>query len=76
VQLLKRCGSSGIKCNCDSSTAFSNWPKKCEVKGGWRRLHNEEFYDLCSLPNTIRVIKSKSMRWVRCIAYVGETRSA
>ena len=64
MQLLKRSVSAGIKCNCNSSTAFSKRPKKCEVEGGWRRLHNEELYDLCSLQNTIRVLKSKIMRWV------------
>jgi hypothetical protein len=30
--------------------------KRNEVKGGWRRLHNEELYDLPSSPNFIRVI--------------------
>jgi hypothetical protein len=47
---------------------FENWvlrrtlgPKKEEVTGGWRKLHNEELHDLPSLPN-IRVIKSRRMR--------------
>jgi hypothetical protein len=32
-----------------------------EVTGEWRRLHNEEFYNLCCLPNIIRVIKEDEM---------------
>jgi hypothetical protein len=36
-------------------------PKSDEVAGEWRRLHNEEFYDLYSSPNIIRVTKSKKM---------------
>jgi len=31
-------------------------PKREEVKGGWRKLHNEELHDLYSLPNIIRVV--------------------
>jgi hypothetical protein len=34
-------------------------PKREEVAGGWRRLHNEELHNLYALPNTIRVIKSR-----------------
>jgi hypothetical protein len=37
-------------------------PKKHEVKGEWRRSHNEEFNDLYSSPD-IRVIKPRSVRW-------------
>ena len=34
-------------------------PRRDEVKGEWRRLHNEELYDLYCSPNIVRVIKSK-----------------
>jgi hypothetical protein len=37
-------------------------PKRDEVKGGWRKLHNEEFRDLYSSPNIIRIIKPRT-RW-------------
>ena len=40
------------------------WPKRDEVKGEWRRLHNEELYDLYSTPNFIWVIISRRMREV------------
>jgi hypothetical protein len=38
-------------------------PKREEVAGGWRRLHNEELHNLYASPNTIRVIKSRWVRW-------------
>jgi hypothetical protein len=38
--------------------------KKNEVMGAWKKLHNEELYDLCSLPNVIRIIKLRKVRWV------------
>jgi hypothetical protein len=37
-------------------------PKRDEVTGGWRKLHNEELYNLYSSPNIIRIIKSRMMR--------------
>jgi hypothetical protein len=37
--------------------------KRDEVTGGQRELHEEELRDLCSLPNIIRKIKSRSLRW-------------
>jgi hypothetical protein len=51
-------------------------PKRDEVTGEWRRLHNEELNDLYSSPNIIRVIRSRSMRWAGHVARIGETRGA
>jgi len=47
-------------------------PRKDEVMGEWRRLHNEELNDLYSSPNIVRVIKSRRMRWAGHVARMGE----
>jgi hypothetical protein len=49
-------------------------PKKDEVTGEWRELHNEKLYYLNSSPTIVRVIKSKTMRWVGYVALMGERR--
>ena len=49
-------------------------PKRDEVTGEWRKLHNEERSDLYSLPNIVRVVKSRRMRWVGHVARMGEGR--
>jgi hypothetical protein len=36
-------------------------PKRNEMTGGWRKLHNEEFHNLCSSPSIIRMIKEDEM---------------
>jgi hypothetical protein len=38
-------------------------PKRDEVAGEWRRLHNEEGYGLCSSPDIIRLIKATRLGW-------------
>jgi hypothetical protein len=38
-------------------------PERDEVRGGWRKLHNEELNDLYPSPSIFRVIKSRGMRW-------------
>jgi hypothetical protein len=43
-------------------------PKRDDVTGDWRKLHNEELHNLYSSPNIIRMIKSKRMRWVGHVA--------
>jgi hypothetical protein len=47
-------------------------PKRGEVTGEWRKLHNEEFNDLYSSPTTVRVIKSRRIRWAGHVACVGK----
>ena len=51
-------------------------PKRDEVTGEERKLHNEELSDLYCSPNFVWVIKSKRMRWVGRVARMGERRSA
>ena len=47
-------------------------PKRGEVTGEWRKLHNVERNDLYCSPNTIRVNKSRRMRWAGHVASMGE----
>jgi hypothetical protein len=49
-------------------------PRREEVAGGWRRLHNEELHNLYPSPNIIMVIKPKRMRWVGHIARMGKDK--
>jgi len=51
-------------------------PKRKDVTEGWRRQHNEELRNLYASPNIIRVIKSRSIRWVGGhVACMGEMRN-
>ena len=49
-------------------------PKRDEVTGEWRKLHNKELSDLYSLPNIVRLVKSRRMRWAGHVARMGEVR--
>ena len=51
-------------------------PRRDEVTGEWRRLHNEEISDMYSSPNIVRGIKSRRMRWAGHVARMGEERGA
>jgi hypothetical protein len=50
-------------------------PKRDEVTGEWRKLHNGELHILYSSPDIIRQIKSRKMRWARHVARMGEGRN-
>jgi hypothetical protein len=47
-------------------------PKRDEETGEWRRLHNKELYALYSLPNTIRVIKTRRLSWTEHVTRMEE----
>jgi hypothetical protein len=49
-------------------------PRRDEVMGEWRGLHNEELNDLYSSPNIVRVIKSRRMRWAGHVVRMGEEK--
>jgi hypothetical protein len=51
-------------------------PKRDDVTGEWRRLHNKELCALYSSPNIIRVMKSRRLRWAGHVARMGERRGA
>jgi hypothetical protein len=51
-------------------------PKRDEVTGGWRKLHNEELHGLYSSASIVRVIKARRMKWAGYVARMGEMRGA
>jgi hypothetical protein len=51
-------------------------PKRDEVTGEWRKLHNKQLHDLYSSPSIIRIIKSRRMRSTGHVARMGEKRTA
>jgi len=51
-------------------------PRRDEVMGKWRRLHNKELNDLYSSPNIVQVIKSRRMRWAGHVAHMDGERGA
>jgi hypothetical protein len=50
-------------------------PKRDEVTGEWRKVHNGELHNLYSSPDIIRQIKSRRMRWTGHVARMGEGRN-
>ena len=48
-------------------------PKRDELTGEWRKVHNEELSDLYCSPNIVRVIKWRGMRWAGHVARMGES---
>jgi hypothetical protein len=51
-------------------------PKRDEVTGGWRKLHNEELHGFYSSPSIVREIKARRMRWAGHVARMEEVRDA
>jgi hypothetical protein len=51
-------------------------PKRDEVTGGWRKLHNEELHGFYSSPSIVRVIKARRMSWAGHVVRMGEVRGA
>jgi hypothetical protein len=45
-------------------------PKRDEVMGGWRKVHNEELHNVYSSPSIIRMIKSRRIRWAGNVARI------
>jgi hypothetical protein len=51
-------------------------PKRDEVTGGWRKLHNDELHGLYSSHSIVRMIKARRMRWAGHVARMGDLRGA
>jgi hypothetical protein len=52
-------------------------PKRNEVTGGWRKLHNEGLCNLYSLPSiVIQIMKSRKRRWAEHVAHMAEKKNA
>jgi hypothetical protein len=50
-------------------------PKRKEVAGCWKRMHNKELHNLYASPNSITVIKLRRMKWAGHVASMGEMRN-
>jgi hypothetical protein len=50
--------------------------KRDEARGSWRKLHNEELHNLYFSPSTIRMIKSRRVRWTGHVARMEQKRNA
>jgi hypothetical protein len=51
-------------------------PRRVEMTGEWRKLHNEQLRDLYSSPSIIRIIKSRRRRWLGHVARMREKSNA
>jgi hypothetical protein len=51
-------------------------PKKEEMAGGWRRLHNEELHNLYASPDTVWVTNSGMIMWARHVGRMGQMENA
>jgi hypothetical protein len=51
-------------------------PRRDEVRGEWRKLHNKELHDLYCSPRVVRIMKSRRMRRAQHVARMGEKRNA
>jgi hypothetical protein len=51
-------------------------PKRADVMGDWRKLHNKELHNMYASPNIIRMMKSRGMGWAGHVARMRETRNA
>jgi hypothetical protein len=49
-------------------------PKRDEVIGGWRKMHNEELHNLYCLPSIIRIIMSRRVKWEGYVVCMGEKK--
>jgi hypothetical protein len=56
------------------SSNYDRYKSISEVTGEWRKLHNEELYNLYSSPDIIRQVKSRRMMWAGHVARMGEER--
>jgi hypothetical protein len=68
--------TDNIAMKCHSFYKIVIRPKRDEVTGEWRRLHNKKLYALNSSLNIIRLIKSRRLRWAGQVARMGERRGA
>jgi hypothetical protein len=66
---------SGLRVHRDKIPRRTVGLKKPEVTRGWRKLHNEDFYNFCPSQNIIKVIKLRRMRWVGYVTRIVETRN-
>jgi hypothetical protein len=59
-----------------NSSSIQNDPKRDDVTGERRKLHNEELQDLYSSPSIIRIIKARRMRWAGHVVRMREKSNA